>query len=191
VTFKAARYPTCGGDLQVHDDRTVVKCMYCGGEVIVREAIRLAAGRVREFTTATAVEKVIDESTPFPVEQVKNQSYFIFAVLIGIGLLSLLCAGGEFGVIMIATSIVIGIIMLVIRSSNIKKLEQANEEMSKIQPRKVLMAYKGHCPYCDTKITLPPNVPGADCSACNKRIVIRDTKFFSVDTPVSGIKLPE
>ena len=191
MTFKAARCPTCGGDLQVPDDRTSVKCMYCGGEVIVREAIRLAAGRVKEFTTATAVEKVIDESTPFPVEQVKNQSYFIFAVLIGIGLLSLLCAGREFGIIMLATSVVVGIIMLVIRSSNIRKLEQANEAMSKIPPRKVLVSYKGHCPYCDSEITLPPNVHGTDCPACNKRIVIRDTKFFSVDTPVSGIRLSE
>jgi DNA-directed RNA polymerase subunit RPC12/RpoP len=165
--------------------------MYCGGEVIVREAIRLAAGRVREFTTATAIERVIDESVPFPVRRVKNQSYLIFAVLISLGLLSLLCAGGKFGVSILASFVVIGIIMLVISSANIKKLEQANEYMSKTPPRKVPVAYKGHCPYCDTEITLPPNVPGTDCPACNKRIVIRDAKFFSVDTPVSGIRLSE
>jgi DNA-directed RNA polymerase subunit RPC12/RpoP len=165
--------------------------MYCGGEVVVQEAIRLAAGRVKEFTTATSIEKIIDESAPFPIEKVKNESYIIFAALIGIGLLSFLCAGSEFGIIMLITSIVVGIIMFSIRSSNIKKLKWANKEMSKIPPRKLLVGYKGRCPYCDSDITLPSGAPGADCPACNKRIVIRDTKFFSVDTPVSGIRLSE
>lgn len=191
MTFKAARCPTCGGDLQVPDDRTSVKCMYCGGEVIVREAIRLAAGRVKEFTTATAVEKIIDESAPFPVEKVKNESYIIFAALLGVGLLSFLCAGREFGIIMLITAVIVGIIMLSIRSSNIKKLKWANEEMSKVPPRKLVTAYKGHCPYCDSDIKLPSGAPGADCPACNKRIVIRDSKFYSVDTPVSGVRLSE
>lgn len=163
--------------------------MYCGGEVVGREAIRLAAGRVKEFTTATAVEKIIDESAPFPVEKVRNESYIIFAVLVGLGLLSFLCAGREFGIIMSVTAVIVGIIMFSIRSSNIKKLEWANEEMSKVPPRKLVIAYKGHCPYCDSDIKLPSGAQGADCPACKKRIVIRDSKFFSVDTPVSGIRL--
>jgi len=44
MTFKAARCPSCGGDLQVPDDRHAVNCMYCGANVIVREAIQAAAG---------------------------------------------------------------------------------------------------------------------------------------------------
>lgn len=44
MTFRAARCPSCSGELQVPDDRDVVKCMYCGGNVIVREAIQAAAG---------------------------------------------------------------------------------------------------------------------------------------------------
>jgi hypothetical protein len=44
MTFKAARCPNCSGDLQVPDDRDVVKCMYCGGDVIVHEAIQAVAG---------------------------------------------------------------------------------------------------------------------------------------------------
>ncbi|HEV7684876.1 MAG TPA: CFI-box-CTERM domain-containing protein [Pyrinomonadaceae bacterium] len=44
MTFKAANCPSCSGDLQVPDDRDVVKCMYCGENVIVREAIQAAAG---------------------------------------------------------------------------------------------------------------------------------------------------
>lgn len=44
MTFKAASCPSCSGDLQVPDDRDVVKCMYCGENVIVGEAIQAAAG---------------------------------------------------------------------------------------------------------------------------------------------------
>jgi hypothetical protein len=43
VTFKAATCPSCGGALQLPDDRATVKCMYCGVDVIVREAIQAAA----------------------------------------------------------------------------------------------------------------------------------------------------
>jgi len=44
MAFRAATCPTCAGELQVPDDRDVVKCMYCGNDVIVREAIRAASG---------------------------------------------------------------------------------------------------------------------------------------------------
>lgn len=43
MTFKAATCPSCGGALQVNDDRATVECMYCGVEVIVREAVQAAA----------------------------------------------------------------------------------------------------------------------------------------------------
>ena len=51
--------------------------------------------------------------------------------------------------------------------------------------------FSGKCPYCETPITLPASALGADCPACNKRIVFREMKFISVDTPVSGLKKPE
>jgi tetratricopeptide (TPR) repeat protein len=41
--FLAAKCPSCGGDLQVPDNRDQVKCMYCGGTVIIRQAIQLAS----------------------------------------------------------------------------------------------------------------------------------------------------
>lgn len=41
MAFKAAVCPRCFGDLRVPDDRDVVKCMYCGVDVIVREAIKI------------------------------------------------------------------------------------------------------------------------------------------------------
>jgi tetratricopeptide (TPR) repeat protein len=44
MTFKAAKCPNCAGDIQVPEDRDSAKCMYCGSDIIVREAIRLAGG---------------------------------------------------------------------------------------------------------------------------------------------------
>lgn len=44
MAFKAAVCPSCGGQLQVPDDRDSVKCMYCGTDIIVREAIQSGSG---------------------------------------------------------------------------------------------------------------------------------------------------
>ena len=43
MAFKAATCPTCGGDLQVPEDRATVNCMYCSATVVVREAIQASA----------------------------------------------------------------------------------------------------------------------------------------------------
>lgn len=42
MPFKAARCPNCNGDLQVPEEKDVVICMYCGTNIIVREAINIA-----------------------------------------------------------------------------------------------------------------------------------------------------
>ncbi len=39
MTFKPAKCPSCGGDLQLPDDKQSVKCMYCGNEIVVRTAL--------------------------------------------------------------------------------------------------------------------------------------------------------
>ncbi len=44
MAFKAAICPSCGGQLQVPDDRDSVKCMYCGSDIIVRQAIQAVSG---------------------------------------------------------------------------------------------------------------------------------------------------
>lgn len=44
VQFSAGKCPQCGGALQLPVDRDVVKCMYCGSDVVVRESIRLHVG---------------------------------------------------------------------------------------------------------------------------------------------------
>jgi tetratricopeptide (TPR) repeat protein len=42
MIFKEARCPNCGGELQLPEDKATVKCMYCGGDIIVQEAIHTA-----------------------------------------------------------------------------------------------------------------------------------------------------
>lgn len=40
MAFEAAKCPNCGANIQVPSDRDVAKCMYCGKDIVVREAIR-------------------------------------------------------------------------------------------------------------------------------------------------------
>ncbi|HEY5125405.1 MAG TPA: hypothetical protein VIK14_16865 [Ignavibacteria bacterium] len=42
MPFKPAKCPSCGGDLQVPEEKDIIICMYCGTNVIVREAIKIA-----------------------------------------------------------------------------------------------------------------------------------------------------
>src|SRR5512142_2283865 len=42
MKFAAAKCPSCGGDLQVPDDKDFVKCSYCGAEVKVRDVIKIS-----------------------------------------------------------------------------------------------------------------------------------------------------
>jgi len=44
MNFKPTNCPSCGGQLQVLDDRDSVKCMYCGNEIVLREAIQKIPG---------------------------------------------------------------------------------------------------------------------------------------------------
>jgi DNA-directed RNA polymerase subunit RPC12/RpoP len=49
MDFKPAKCPSCSGDLQVPANRDVVKCMYCGTDIVVREAIQAAGGNVQNW----------------------------------------------------------------------------------------------------------------------------------------------
>jgi DNA-directed RNA polymerase subunit RPC12/RpoP len=64
--FVAAKCPSCGGDLRVPDDRDHVKCMYCGGAVIVRQAVQLVSGvnaaNLMELATAAAAANNPEEA---------------------------------------------------------------------------------------------------------------------------------
>jgi hypothetical protein len=188
MNFKPALCPSCGGKMQMPDDVNTVKCMYCGVDVLVREAIKLA-GRTKEFTEATAIEQVI-ERKPYAIETAKKHTFIMIAILGGIGLMMFLCAGGfdsAFGVIMGLTFLIVLSVVSVIRYVNFQKAVKAYEKTKNQPPTKIITGYKGECPYCSTSITLKANAPGDNCRACQKRIVIRDSKFYSVETPVGGL----
>ena len=58
MTFKAAVCPSCGGELQVPDNRDSVKCMYCGTDIIVREAIQAVSGvNIQNFLQLAATAR--------------------------------------------------------------------------------------------------------------------------------------
>lgn len=192
MNLKAALCPSCGGKLQLPDDKPTASCAYCGAMVTVQEAFRLA-GRVRDFTIATKLEK-IREHTPFDVAAAKrlNNQILIF-VAIG-GLLISFCLGGSnrgFGVLM--ALIFLGLIPIIyfIRSDSLRKIIAADQEILQKGPMVTVIGYKGMCPYCDTSITTKGNVKGETCSACQKRFIVSDSKFYSVDTPLAAsIKRP-
>lgn len=189
MDFKPAICPSCGGKLQLPENLTNVNCMYCGVDVVVQDAIKLS-GRVKEFTQAEPIKKVTEWKTDF--SKAHNQTFTLAAVVGIFGLLVAFCVGSSnraFGYsIGIATIVIVGLLFL-LRTNTINKQRQAIEGMKdKDSPVRSLIGYKGQCPYCDSTITLKPNSMGDNCPACHKRIVIRDSRFYSVDTPISGLK---
>jgi tetratricopeptide (TPR) repeat protein len=47
--FVPCKCPQCGGDLQIPDDRDIVKCMYCSTDIKVREVISVNIGNVDNY----------------------------------------------------------------------------------------------------------------------------------------------
>jgi tetratricopeptide (TPR) repeat protein len=43
MLFRPAKCPTCQGELQVPTDREMVKCMYCGADIVVRQVLQNAS----------------------------------------------------------------------------------------------------------------------------------------------------
>ena len=122
MDFKPALCPTCGGKMQIPEDLKTIKCMYCGVEVIVRDAIQLS-GRVKEFTQAAPIEKV-SEWKPYDVEQAKQQTFGILAAFGILGLLFALCVGSSdkgFGITMGIVLLIFLPVIYFIRTTNKKK----------------------------------------------------------------------
>src|SRR5688572_2746418 len=44
MQFLPATCPTCSGKLQLPNDKTNVKCMYCGNDVLVQKAVQAYSG---------------------------------------------------------------------------------------------------------------------------------------------------
>lgn len=42
--------------------------------------------------------------------------------------------------------------------------------------------YQGDCPYCSTKVSVRLGATGVDCSGCKKRILIKDERFYKVES---------
>jgi tetratricopeptide (TPR) repeat protein len=57
VELKAATCPFCGGDLRLPEDRKVLKCMYCGKDIIVEEAIKKAGPTVDSYLALARAAK--------------------------------------------------------------------------------------------------------------------------------------
>jgi predicted RNA-binding Zn-ribbon protein involved in translation (DUF1610 family) len=55
MELKPAICPYCGGDLRLPEDKTKVKCMYCGKDIIVRDAIERAIGPTIENYMTLAI----------------------------------------------------------------------------------------------------------------------------------------
>ena len=206
MNFKPALCPSCGGKMQIPDDMNIVKCMYCGVEVIVKEALQLA-GRVKEFTKATAIEKVSkpfgdkrlveflesrglsSEWKPLDVKEHRKQTF----VVVGIGgaialLIAIATSDPALRFASIFTYFLFATPFFIFRMTALNKIQKADEEMKEMKPQITIIGYQGSCPYCDTQVTLKPDVLGENCPACQKRIVLRDSKFYSVDTPISSLK---
>ena len=195
MTFKPAICPSCGGKLQLPDNLSTAKCMYCGVDVIVQDAIKLS-GRVKEFTQTEPIEE--KNVTPQPdvlISRAKTIRNSFFIALFILLMLMALCVGslGEtasekdkgFPLFFAVFSAIVVIVLYVATSGAAKR--NAEKMKNQIIPEKLLVGYKGQCPYCDSSITLKADSLGDNCPACHKRIVIRDSRFYSVDTPISGL----
>lgn len=172
VTFKAAKCPSCGGDLQVPEDRTTIKCMYCGLDVVVREAISLAAGRVKDYCTATPITRTVGVSSCAVLLLVFGICFLIFTF---VALTDSTASGATFTIMLVLAACFL--------IPGFKWLGKRNEIRE--------VGLSGQCPYCESPINvfhIGGKSAGTDCEACKRRIVIRDNKFISVDTPVSGLR---
>lgn len=172
--------------MQIAADLSTIKCNYCGADVIVRDAVTLA-GRVKEFTQAVAVEKVM-ELKPFDVDEWHKQTAMI-ATLIGVfGLAAAICVADTKGAgYSVAIPVAVIIVMIIVfRYLMLRKLRPSEELQRKNSKSTIVIGYRGQCPYCEHVLTIKATSLGENCPACQRRIVLRDSRFFSVETPISG-----
>jgi predicted RNA-binding Zn-ribbon protein involved in translation (DUF1610 family) len=185
MDFKVVKCPSCGGKLEIEEGKTLISCVYCGSIVKAQEVLRTQSN-VRDFTIATKLEKVRDH-VPFNPAPVKLQTNVMLGLFGSFGLIALALSGGS-GVVILIGLVILGLVPVVytVRTNNLNKIIAADEEFAKKGPAVSVIGYEGACPYCGTVVTAIANVSGETCPACHKRYLIRDSKFFSVETPVTG-----
>jgi len=186
--LKAALCPSCGGKLELPNDVKTARCTYCGVMVTI-QGVTGHDGHVRDYTVATKLERV-REHKPFDVGGFKERINQLAGSLAVFGFLALFISfysgsvfGKAFGIALFAASLFV----YINHKRNLKKIIESDKIMSQKGPSVTLVGYKGACPYCDTSIVLNANVKGDNCPACAKRIVVRESKFYSVDTPVANV----
>jgi predicted RNA-binding Zn-ribbon protein involved in translation (DUF1610 family) len=190
MDFKVAKCPSCGGKLQIEVSTTVISCAYCGSTVKAQEVLS-AQSIVRALTVATKLEKVRNH-TPFDPYSMKLQTNVVLGLFSAFGLIALTLSEGSEIMILIGL-VVLGLMPVVYtaRTNKLSKIIAADEEFAKKGPAVMVIGYEGECPYCGTTVTAGVNVSGETCLACHKRYIIRDCKFFSIETPVTpGDSLP-
>lgn len=175
MEFKAAICPSCGGKLQLPNDVKTVKCMYCGVDIAVREAVNLS-GRVKGYTEAQIQEV---EVPTLPNNELFNPYYvwggvFLLATFLSLGISPVLSA-------FFAVPTLIIIIVFIIKNKD----KESNQENTSNKPKPTMIIYEGLCPYCNSLLVIGAEHQAKDCPICEKRIVIRDSKFYSVDNPIS------
>lgn len=79
MEFKPAQCPSCGGSLQLPDDRQSVNCIYCGGRVIVHDAIQAAASasipNLLKLATAAAQSQNHQEAYHYYTKALELDAY--------------------------------------------------------------------------------------------------------------------
>lgn len=174
MSFKAAKCPSCQGALQVPDDMDSVKCMYCGVNVMVRQAIQLATGKIKESTNTTPIMKARKD---------------IFAGVIFI----------LFGLLFLATENILGAALglCCLGMAIFLIFNDGDEEIGftgecPYCSTHLSILYGSASSLLNRFTSLSPSlnangkIIGITCTACQNRIVVRDNKLFSIDTTVSG-----
>lgn len=178
MSFKAAKCPSCLEALQVPDDRDSVKCMYCGVDIMVRQAIQLAAGKIKEFTNAS------------PIIKAKGGVVGgVIALLFGL----LLLASGNSAGVGIGTGLLIWAAILLFGSAD--KIEIGFEgECPYCDTHMAIMYNAIASPLVNKFSLLSPSLDtngkiiGITCTACLNRIVVQGNKLLSIETAVTGIR---
>ena len=72
IEFIPANCPNCGGELRVPNNRDVVKCMYCGHDVIIYDPNTITIKRKVDIDKLLAVANMALDANNFP----EAYSYF-------------------------------------------------------------------------------------------------------------------
>ena len=190
MTLQAAKCPNCAGSLEVPDDKATVKCLYCKSEIVVRDAIQLAIGRVKHFTKAEPIRQEPNPEQSHRRRVGAKRSFTVSGISLVVSLISgvaLAAMGnddfsGLEALIFVVALMVLGLsFAIAVMAFIFGLILNAHADAPSSNQ---LLGWIGPCPYCETQVTMGAADKGLTCPACHKRFVLRESKFVSVDTPV-------